>query len=168
MANPLLDWLLPLLRIPYFWAPVYLFLLVWMYMVYKKAGLVWCLFFFVTFVFCDYISAHFIKAMVQRVRPCNDEALAYLIRRIVQCGSGYSFPSSHAANHVGLSFFMIFTLGKKYKYLTVLVLLWAFSVCFAQVYCGVHYPFDIVAGGLMGVLIARMTAAYFHHKVQLN
>ncbi len=168
MVNPLFDNLMPLLRNPFFWAPVYLFLLVWMFTVYKKAGLVWCLFFFITFIFCDYISAHIFKAMVQRVRPCNDESLAYLIRRIVQCGSGYSFPSTHAANHFGLSFFMIFTLGKKYKYLAVIVLTWALSVCFAQVYCGVHYPFDILAGALTGMLIARMTAAYFHHKVSLN
>ncbi len=168
LSNPWFDTLMPLLRIPYFWAPVYLFLLVWMWLRYRKEGLVWCLFFFITFVFCDYISAHFIKSMVQRVRPCNDPSLNFLIHRIVQCGSGYSFPSSHAANHFGLSFFMIFTLGKQYKYLTLLALTWASLVCFAQVYVGVHYPFDILCGAMLGVLIAKYTAWYFHKKVTLN
>lgn len=168
MSNSFFDMMMPLLRIPYLWAPVYLFLLVWMWTTYNKSGLIWCVFFFITFVFCDYISAQLIKDLVQRVRPCNDTTLNFIIHRIVHCGSGYSFPSAHAANHFGLSFFMIFTLGKRFRYLTAIVLLWAVTVCFAQIYVGVHYPFDIFGGAALGIGIAKFTSMYFHKKVTLN
>ncbi len=168
MSNRYFDQLMPFLRIPYVWAPVYLFLLVWMWSAYRMAGLMWCVFFFLTFVFCDSISAHFIKHLVQRLRPCNDPALSLMIHRIVPCGSGFSFPSAHASNHFGLAFFMIFTLGKKYPYLTPVVLCWALAVCFAQIYCGVHYPFDICAGAVLGLIIAKLLSMYFHRKVRLN
>lgn len=167
MSNSFFDALMPLLRIPYFWAPVYLFLLVWMWSTFNQKGLIWCLFFFMTFVFCDYISAHFIKNWVQRIRPCNDESLAFIIHKVVQCGSGYSFPSSHATNHFGLSFFIIFTLGNQYKYVKFFAIAWALLICFAQVYVGVHYPFDILGGALLGVIIAKLIAIYFNQKVSL-
>ena len=168
MSNAVFDAIMPLVRIPYFWAPVYLFLLVFMWKKYKYQGLKWCLFFFITFSFCDFISASIIKKWVMRVRPCNDESLQYIIRKIVGCGSGFSFPSSHAANHFGLSFFMIFTLKHKYKYIAYYTIAWALLVCFAQVYVGVHYPFDIVGGALLGFIIAKFVAYYFHTKVNLD
>ncbi|MBK8145667.1 MAG: phosphatase PAP2 family protein [Bacteroidetes bacterium] len=168
MSNEVFDAIMPFLRIPYFWAPVYLFLLIWMWKNDRRAGLIWCLFFFLTFVFCDSISAHFIKNWVQRIRPCNDESLAYIIHKLVACGRGYSFPSTHATNHFGMSFFMIFTIAHKYKYLSLLAIAWAGIICFAQIYVGVHYPFDIIAGMLLGLGIAKGMALYFHTKVTLN
>ena len=168
MSNKPFDVVMPFLRIPYFWAPVYLFLLVWMWRNHRKDGLIWCFFFFMTFAFCDYISAHFIKNWVQRIRPCNDESLAYVIHRLVECGRGYSFPSTHATNHFGMSFFIIFTIGHKSPYVGFLVIAWAVIVCFAQIYVGVHYPFDILAGMILGVIIAKLMSLYFHTKVTLN
>ncbi|HMN33588.1 MAG: phosphatase PAP2 family protein [Chitinophagaceae bacterium] len=165
MSNSLFDIVMPFIRIPYFWAPVYLFLLVWMWTQFRYKGLFWCFCFFITFVFCDYISASVIKNLVQRVRPCNDESLQYLIRRIVHCGSGYSFPSSHAANHFGLSFFIIFTLKNQGKWVVPLALTWALLICFAQVYVGVHYPFDILGGAILGIMIAKLISTYFNLKI---
>lgn len=168
MANPFFDTWMPLFRNPYFWTPVYLFLLIWMWKKYNKVGLLWCLFFLITFALCDFISASIIKNEVQRIRPCNDESLQFLIRKIVKCGAGYSFPSSHATNHFGLSFFIIFTLGKKYKHAIWLALFWAILVCFAQVYVGVHYPLDIFGGALLGICLAYITGTLFNRKVRLN
>ena len=31
---------------------------------------------------------------------------------------------------------------------------WAFAISYAQVYVGVHYPLDIIAGGLLGTIIS--------------
>ncbi|MBC8045483.1 MAG: phosphatase PAP2 family protein [Fimbriimonadaceae bacterium] len=31
---------------------------------------------------------------------------------------------------------------------------WAFSVSFAQVYVGVHYPLDILGGAIIGICIS--------------
>ncbi|RZL15228.1 MAG: phosphatase PAP2 family protein, partial [Pedobacter sp.] len=71
----------------------------------------------------------------------------------VPCGSGYSFPSAHATNHFGIAVFLILVFYKKWKPILPLGLLWAFSIAFAQVYVGVHYPVDIICGSLLGTLL---------------
>ncbi len=168
MANPVCDFLTPWFRNPYFWAPVYLFLLIWMWQKFRVKGLWWCLFFLLTFVFCDALSASIIKPLVQRVRPCNDLTLTSFIRHLVTCGSGFSFPSSHATNHFGLSFFMIGTLAARYRYVKFFALFWACLVSFSQVYVGVHYPFDVVVGGILGMSIGMFNANYFNARIGLH
>ncbi|MBL7765951.1 MAG: phosphatase PAP2 family protein [Chitinophagaceae bacterium] len=158
--NQVFDVLMPWLRNPYFWAPFYLFLLVWMWQQFGRRGLWWCLFFFVTFTFCDFVSASLIKPWVHRLRPCQDENLSFILRELVTCGSGYSFPSSHAANHTGLAVFMILTLGHQFRWVKPVAILWALGVCYAQMYVGVHYPSDILGGAFIGAIIAFLISRY--------
>ncbi len=162
--NHYLDTILPFFRSPYFWSPLYLFLLIWMTMQYGKKGLWWCLFFFITFIFCDYISASLIKPLVQRLRPCNNDLLSFNLRDIVVCGSGFSFPSSHATNHVGFSLFMIFTIGHLNKWIKPLAIVWAALVCYSQLYVGVHYLSDLLAGAILGASIGIFFARYFNKR----
>lgn len=164
MSNPLLDYILPLFRNPYFWSPLYLFLLVWMWQQFRSIGLFWCLFFFLTFVFSDTISASFIKPLVHRLRPCNDPYWNDVINNVVRCGVGYSFPSAHATNHFGMSAFIFYTIGTQLVVSKPLAILWASLVGFAQVYVGVHYPSDILGGALLGWLIGFALAKYFLRK----
>jgi membrane-associated phospholipid phosphatase len=168
LANQAFDVLMPFVRNPYFWAPLYLFLLVWMWMNYKMSGLIWCVFFLITFGFGDFISASILKPWVHRLRPCNDETLQYMIRDLVHCGSGYSFPSSHATNHFALSFFIIHTIGKGRSWIVFLCLLWASLIGFAQVYVGVHFPLDIIAGCVLGLVIGCWNAHYFKSRFGLK
>jgi len=163
-ASSWLDTYVLFLRNPYFWAPVYLFLLVF---VIKKSGLKglwWCAFFFVTFVFCDFISASIIKPFIHRIRPCNNPSLFFSIRELVPCGRGFSFPSSHATNHFGMAIYLISTLGQKSKFVMPLALLWAILVCYAQLYVCVHYPSDILAGAILGSIIGWMIGLYYRKR----
>jgi membrane-associated phospholipid phosphatase len=78
----------------------------------------------------------------------------------VPCGSGYSMPSAHAANHFGIAVFLITFFAyieRKYKYA---ILFWASLICFAQVYVGVHYPFDMLFGALLGGLVGFLVSTY--------
>jgi len=43
-----------------------------------------------------------------------------------------------------------------------LLFLWAASICYAQVYVGVHYPLDVICGSLVGLLIGYITATVFN------
>jgi len=118
-----------------------------MWLNHKKEGLLWCLFFFITFIYCDFISASIIKPFIHRLRPCNEPYL--------------SFPSSHATNHFGLSAFIILTLKHKNKWIVPLAIFWAVLVCYAQLYVAVHYPFDILCGAILGVALAKMNSSYY-------
>lgn len=154
LSNPFFDWLMPLLRNQYFWAPLYAFLIVFFIKEYKIKGLYLILFLLLAFGIADFTSASIIKQHFQRLRPCNDPALLGLVKlRIARCGSGFSFVSSHAANHFAISLFLIGTFYQRWKWVLPAALAWATIICFAQVYVGVHYPFDVTCGGLLGALI---------------
>jgi len=62
---------------------------------------------------------------------------------------GKSFPSGHTV----LAFSTVTTLALEYKkwYITVPAFLWAGLVGYSRLYLGMHYPTDVLAGGILGV-----------------
>lgn len=166
--NDLFDIIAPLLRNPNTWIPLYVFLAIYIPYKFGKKGILWCLGFLVTFALSDYISASILKPLVRRIRPCNDIILQKKIHLLVQCGSGFSFPSSHATNHFALAFFMIFTLRSKYKWIAIPMLIWAITISYSQIYVGVHYPLDVLCGGLLGAIIGYFSGSFFSKRIGLN
>jgi membrane-associated phospholipid phosphatase len=161
LTNPFFDWVMPWLRNPKFWIPVYIFIIGFSIWKYKKAGAYLVLLLLITVGVADFSSATLIKKQVQRNRPCRDEVLTKTITSRVPCGTGYSFPSTHASDHFAMSVFLGLVYGKRWRWVWLWVLLWATLVCFAQVYVGVHYPIDVTAGALFGTLIGLIFAQVF-------
>ena len=153
LSNSFFDWLMPALRNRFFWTPLYLFIIIFSIRTYGKQGWIMILFLGLTFGCTDFISSSLIKPTVQRLRPCNDPEIKSDVKNLIDCGSGYSFPSSHASNHFGLAVFLIVMFFSKWKLILPIGLLWAASISFAQVYVGVHYPVDILAGAMLGGMI---------------
>lgn len=156
--NDVLDFIMPWWRDKKFWIPAYLAgagYLVWKYK--------WRSFFFIlsialTIGVSDTLSSKVIKKTVKRDRPCRNEALAEDLNLLVHCGGGYSFTSSHATNHFALAVFLITLFGGMRRYWKYLLLGWAASIAFGQVYVGVHYPIDVLAGALLGTMIGWLIA----------
>lgn len=165
MANPFFDWLMPLMRNRYFWAPLYLFIVIFCFTEYKKKGAYIIGMLLVTFAIGDLMASKLIKPFVARIRPCNDINLADELIRRVPCGSGYSFPSAHATNHFAIAVFLIFVFYDKWKPVLPIGLAWAFVISFSQIYVGVHYPVDTVAGALLGTAIGLFTGTIYR-KIQ--
>lgn len=159
LSNPFFDWLMPYLRNRYFWSPLYLFLAIFFVRHYRQRGWMLLLFFGLTFAVTDYLTSSVIKPSVERLRPCNDPEIKTEMNILIACGSGYSFPSTHAANHFALAFFLINMFYRRWKAILPLTLLWAISISFAQVYVGVHYPLDVSFGALIGAFTGSMMAA---------
>jgi undecaprenyl-diphosphatase len=65
------------------------------------------------------------------------------------CPTNFSFTSSHATNHFSLAIFVFMTLQPLFKKYTYLFFVWAGIISYAQVYVGVHYPIDVIAGGII-------------------
>ncbi|MBI5970733.1 MAG: phosphatase PAP2 family protein [Deltaproteobacteria bacterium] len=84
-----------------------------------------------------------LKHLIMRARPC---AALSDVRMLVGCTNSFSLPSGHATNIFAA---MVF-LSLRYKKFTPLFLSFAFLVAFSRVYVGVHYPFDVAAGGALG------------------
>lgn len=155
LSNSFFDFLMPLLRERKTWIPLYIFLVFFLVYKYRKAGLFMILFTVLTVGTSDFVSNYGFKKTFKRLRPCKAEMEMSVIKR-VPCGSGYSFTSNHAANHFAMATFLGLLFGYKRKWLFYGFYTWAFSIAFAQVYVGLHYPSDILGGGLLGTAIALL------------
>ena len=161
LSNPFFDWIMPYLRNRYFWAPLYLFLIIFLVRNYGKWGWICLISLLITFAVSDFFSASIIKPAVERLRPCNDLSLKDEVNARVGCGSGFSFPSTHATNHFAIAMFLVGTFYGRWKWIAPLAFLWAFSIAFAQVYVGVHFPIDVLSGALLGCMIGYVISSLF-------
>ncbi|MFM9951378.1 MAG: phosphatase PAP2 family protein, partial [Saprospiraceae bacterium] len=109
----------------------------------------------------DMTSSRLIKQNVERLRPCNEPEIKEQVNLLVHCGGGYSFTSSHAANHFAVAVFLCFTLGRLYRRIRLPLLLWAASIAYGQVYVGIHYPLDVVCGALLGTFIGWIVSLMY-------
>lgn len=162
--NDFFDVLMPFIRNQWTWAPLYLFLAIFMPVNYGRKGVMWCVFFIMAFAMGDFISASIIKPYYVRLRPCNNPYIKDVVHLLVPCGSGLSFPSSHSTNHFAMGVFSAVSLQKKAKWVWIAALLWAFSVAYAQVYVGVHYPGDVLVGAILGSTIGLLVG-YMYNRV---
>jgi undecaprenyl-diphosphatase len=68
-------------------------------------------------------------------------------------GGGYSFPSGHTTEAFA-SATALFLLFFQRKWVGFIAFSWALSVAASRVYLGVHYPFDVLAGMIIGSSVA--------------
>jgi len=98
----------------------------------------------------DSSASQLLKDAFARPRPCHD-ALPGL-RLLVDCGPGFSFPSSHAANMGAAGSFLALGLAGWRRRWAALAL--PLLVAYSRVHVGVHYPLDVAAGWGWGMGLA--------------
>lgn len=91
-----------------------------------------------------------LKNIVCRVRPCYIDTT---INMLVDRPTGYSFPSSHASSSFA-SATIIFLNNKK---IGGFALILALLIAFSRLYLFVHFPTDVFAGMVIGILFAIFT-----------
>ena len=166
--TPFLDEVIPFIREPFIWMSFYFFLVVFTIYNFGKKGLYWVLFFIMNAIISDYLSSTIIKENFVRIRPCHDPALADKIRFLVSyCPTSSSFTSSHAVNHFAAAMFIFTTFKKAVSPKWAFVFLWAFIIAYAQVYVGVHFPFDVFCGAIVGLILGYAVAGTFNSKIGL-
>jgi undecaprenyl-diphosphatase len=165
MTHPWLDAIVPFWREKSTWIPLYIGLIVYaLYRLGWKNGLIWVILLAATVGLADQISSKAIKKNVQRLRPCNNTEIYATVRLRTECGSGYSFTSSHATNHFAIASFVVATLVSLW-WVKSLWWFWAATIAVGQVYVGVHYPIDILVGGLLGALLGWIASRFWRSRI---
>lgn len=164
-TNPLFDAVMPYLRNSNTWMPLYLFLLVLVLVNFRGQGLWWSLLFVSTIALTDMGGTYIFKHNIERFRPCNDPEMIPRLRLLLdKCAGGYGFISNHAANHVGMATYFFLTFRKIIPRWAWLGFPWAVAIMYAQVYVGVHYPADVLAGSLLGLAAGSLTSMLFNKR----
>ena len=164
-TNPVFDVVLPIMRNSFIWYPLYLFLLIFVLLNFKVRGLWWAVFFLSTLALTDMTGTYVFKHVFERLRPCSDPDFFTHVRLLLkQCAGGYSFTSNHAANHFGMATFFFITFRHLFKIWAWIALCWAAVICYSQVYVGVHYPLDVLAGAMLGLAFGITTGTFFNKR----
>lgn len=137
------------------WIPLYASV-IYLLIKTKKYDALWLILFLVLcIVICDQISSGFIKNTVQRLRPSHEPSLNGMVHLVNgYTGGRFGFVSSHAANTFG--FALMSALLIKKRNFTVMIVAWSLINCYSRIYLGVHYPFDIAGGLLVGTFAASV------------
>ncbi len=148
------DWLDPVmfqLTESYTWIPFYAVLIFFIYRIDPKNS--WWVFggIALTILISDQVSSGIMKPYFERLRPCHDDRWNGVVHNYGRCGGLYGFVSSHAANTFAFAVFMNLKMKGKLRFLPWLFL-WAALVSYTRIYLGVHYPLDIILGGITGAL----------------
>ncbi len=165
MQNAFLDIVCPFMRNQKNWYILYVVLLWVCYQKWKQKS-IWVIGGAILLILAaDQISANLIKNTVQRLRPCNEPTLAGMVNNIVGCGQGFSFISAHATNHFAIAVFFSMLFYREHKWVFGVALIWAAFIAFSQVYVGVHYPFDVLCGALLGSILGYIAGKLIYTKL---
>ena len=89
-----------------------------------------------------------LKYAVQRDRP---PAVVLDPKPLMEVPTTSSFPSGHAST----SFACAYVISRLAPRLTVFVYVLAALIGFSRIYVGVHYPLDVLAGAVLGLVVAK-------------
>lgn len=167
LQNPIFDAILP--YITHFGGFVWLLIILIVVIIYAKfknkenlkkvAILALC-----ALLFADLI-AYIIKVVVQEPRPFMtlDD-----VRLLVYEKGMFSFPSGHATSTLAVVTIFVLKIRdlveKHFNAARILLILFAVIIMFSRIYCGVHYPFDVLAGAIIGISGA-LVVKKFENKI---
>ena len=137
------------------WIPMYVMIVAFIFQrLGWKKGLIVVAAAALTFGFCDQ-SSNLLKAMTERLRPCNDPFMLHNGLHVLEKGGVYGFFSAHAANAFGLatSTFIGLRLDKRLKYrgYAAWMYSWATLVAISRIFVGKHFLGDVIVGTLVGL-----------------
>jgi undecaprenyl-diphosphatase len=89
-----------------------------------------------------------LKYVVQRDRP---PAVVLDPKPLMEIPTTSSFPSGHTSS----SFACAYVISRLAPRVAVFAYVLAALIGFSRIYVGVHYPFDVLAGAVLGLVVAK-------------
>jgi undecaprenyl-diphosphatase len=142
------------------WAPLYLAILIYLGIKYKRKFLIILLFIIFGAILADQSSV-LVKNLVERLRPCYEPSLEGLVHTFNgECGGKFSFVSSHATNSFNVALISLLLIKK--RWFTISIIIWAIVIGYSRVYLGVHYPGDVICGSILGALVGLFAYSLYN------
>jgi undecaprenyl-diphosphatase len=153
LHTPWLDTVMYWITYKYTWIPLYILLIALTIRAegWKKGGFI-VIAVVLAVAVADKVTSGFMKPYFLRLRPCHDPSIQIVMHHVTDCGGMYGFASSHASTSFALAVAW-FSLLRRQVPQMVFLFLWAAVYAYSRVYVGVHYPLDILAGTLVGLLV---------------
>jgi undecaprenyl-diphosphatase len=151
MHSPFFDGVMYAISGRVIWIPLYLCILIYLGVKFKRKFLVILIFIILAATMADQSSV-IIKNITQRLRPCHEPALTGLVHIVKgECGGIYSFVSSHASNSFDVALLSLLFIQRRWY--SIGIVIWALAIGYSRIYLGVHYPGDVLCGSILGAFI---------------
>jgi undecaprenyl-diphosphatase len=158
--SPFLDVIMPVITKRQAWIPLYVLLAFFIWKRFRKQTILILLTIVGLIVASDQLANVFKNQLCCRLRPCYDPELAGQVFAPGGCGGQYGFVSGHAANSAALAMFLWLLSARLPGFPQqgnrrwwLLLFVWVFLVAWSRIYLGVHYPFDVLGGAVLGFLL---------------
>jgi len=142
VLTPILTFITRLGDVGWFWIAMTIILL--FLAKYRRVGIMSAL----ALVASVVINNLILKNLIARTRPYE---VVEGLTRLIEAQHDYSFPSGHAGVSFAAGVIFFICLPRKFG---VPALVLAFLIAFSRLYVGVHYPTDVLVGGLISTAIA--------------
>lgn len=157
LGSPTYDHIWLMLTDKWIWVPLYVILLYLIYKSYRLRSFIFIIIFVAIGIAISDQLANIFKNGIARLRPCHDEELMSKMRLVI-CGGKYGFYSAHAATSFFVATLMTILLKDRYRFFPYFIFLWAILISYSRIYLGVHFPFDVGFGALVGTLLGGFIA----------
>ncbi len=102
------------------------------------------------------VFTEIIRLLLPRPRPFVENQISQLINH----ASTPAFPSGHAAFYFAIATVICFY-NKKAGFLFFLA---SFLICLGRVFCGIHWPLDILAGAIVGIFSGWLVIHFYRKR----
>lgn len=165
LHSPFFDQLFWYATKPVVWLPLYLWMLILVIREFKWKTITVLIAAALMIVVSDQL-ANLSKEETRRPRPSHTPEIVQVVHTVNDYRGGqYGFYSAHGSTNSAIAMFLLLLVGRRFRWLIPLLVVWAGIMSYSRIYLGVHYPGDVLAGISAGCFLGWFFAAVARYAI---